>query len=108
MSKHGGGDPMKSQFLALAITDKTLFHATIAVAALHLALISNGVPFTVRFRSNSLMKAPAYQVHKDEAIQGLKQAVTPAFSNDTAIGSAILIAFFEVRNRKACPSTCLT
>jgi hypothetical protein len=93
----GDMNPMKSQFLALAISDTPLFHATISFAALHLALVTQESPIAVQKWKNATTKAPAYNVHKDEAVQCLKgRTFTTETATDAFIGAFIMLASFEV------------
>jgi len=95
----GENNPIKSQFLALAISDTALFHVSISLAALHLALVTQDYHIAVRRWGYPVTKAPAYHHHKREAIQCLSRqsGTADAAASDARIGTLVHLGAWEVR-----------
>lgn len=90
-------NPLRTLWISKAMADPAMFHATLCVAALHLALLKPDTLLRTVRRSSGGPKAPIFAIHKEEAIKLINDKLsTTSATSDFNIGALLTIASCEV------------
>lgn len=89
-------NPLRTVWVSLAMSDPALFHATLCVSALHLALLKPDALRTIR-RWPGGPKAPVFAVHKEESIKLINERLSStSATSDVNVGTVLVLAANEV------------